>query len=160
MVMARPCRLFMISFESRGDWYGMRVSGVVLTAILWSACVGLGGCGGPSPVRGGTTGVVRAGELLLAEIEVTVYRLHEGDWELVGTGITNHQGEFALLQPQARGALWLPPGEYRATIASHGADPVRFPKEFRAPEDTPLIFTWSADQQQLTLDVPTPVAGL
>lgn len=131
-----------------------------MTVILEAVCVALGGCGGPSPVRGGTTGVVRTGEILLPEIEVAVYRLKEHDWELVGTGVTNIQGEFALLQPEAQGALWLPPGEYRATVASHGADPVRFPKEFRTPQGSPLTITWSSDQQQIILEVPLPVGGL
>lgn len=116
----------------------------------------LTGCGGPTPVRGGTTGKLHADGAGLRDIEVTVHRQAGSTWELVGSGITDRAGEFALIQPLGAGPLWLEAGEYRCTLASVGAEPVLFPKDYRDPAKTPLQVTRQGTDTPLELNVPLP----
>lgn len=117
------------------------------------------GCGGPQHVVGGTTGTLHAGSVMLGDIQVTVHRVAGTTPEIVGMGITQASGHFELVLPGAKGPLHLTPGEYRVTVESVGPVPLRFPKDYGSPEKTPLHVKWTADNTQLDLEVPLPVAG-
>lgn len=117
------------------------------------------GCGGPRHVAGGTTGTLHAGSVLLGDTQVTLHRVAGVTTEVVGMGITRTDGHFELVLPGAKGPLHLTPGEYRITVESVGPIPLRFPKDYGSPEKTPLFVKWAADDTQLDLEVPLPIAS-
>ena len=124
--------------------------------LLWTAVALLGpllvGCG-PSPVVGGTSGVLRAGGEPLGDIQVTVYQPKDAAWQPIGFADTAIDGTFRLLLSGAAGPLELAPGEYRFTLQSVGA-PVIVPKELTDVGTTPLRASWNNEQAQLTLSLP------
>jgi hypothetical protein len=117
------------------------------------------GCGGARHVAGGTSGTLHAGSVLLGDIQVTVHRVDGTTSEVVGMGITRHDGQFELVQPGAKGPLHLVPGAYRVTVESVGPMPLRFPKEYGSSDRTPLHVEWTAENAQLDLEVPLPIAS-
>lgn len=127
--------------------------------VLAVLTVLLSGCGGARHVAGGTTGTLQADNMLLGDIQVTVHRVAGAIVEVAGMGITQASGQFELVLPGAKGPLHLTPGEYRITVESVGPVSLRFPKEYRSVEKTPLVVTWTANNSQLDLEVPAPVAG-
>ena len=126
---------------------GNVATGLALALIIAAST----GCG-VQPVAGGTKGVLRAGTAALGDIQLIVYQMDSGVWRQVGFGITGPDGEFELLTPGAKGALWLTPGEYRCTVESVGA-PVQIPKAYSQTETTPLKITWSETDDALALKV-------
>jgi uncharacterized iron-regulated membrane protein len=137
------------------DWLGLstprvHVVGSVIVGLL---AVSLIGCGGPKPIIGGTPGVLRAGELQLAEMQVTVYEMQSGFPQAIGFAVTAADGSFQLVTNEARAALQLQPGLYRCTVESAGS-PVRIPPALMKPETTPLQVTWAATDTELKLEVP------
>lgn len=137
------------------DWLGLSAPRVSIagSAMIGVVAVGLIGCGGPEPITGGTPGVLRAGELKLAEMQVTVYEMQTGTPQPIGFAVTAADGSFQLVTNEARGALLLQPGSYRCTIESAGS-PVRIPPVLLKPETTPLQVNWAASDTQLNLEVP------
>lgn len=125
------------------------IIGLCLLSVTWVGC-------GPRPVPGGTVGVVRAGADSLSDIHV---QLFDAAAQPVGSGVSDPEGMFALRQPEAKGPLWLAPGEYRVTVESVGPTPLLFPPAYSRFETTPLKVTWAADQALLELDLPMPKAG-
>ncbi len=121
--------------------------------VLFFAVV-LPGCGGVQPVPGGTTGTLRAGNDLLAEIQVTVHQVDGQSLRPIGFGVTDRDGWFELVTNGATGPLWLSPGDYRCTLESAGA-PVQIPGEYAKAETTPLRISWSANSDELNLEIPT-----
>ena len=97
--------------------------------------------------------MLRAGELQLAEMQVTIYEMQSGFPQAIGFAVTDADGSFQLVTNEARGALLLQPGSYRCTVASVGS-PVRIPPVLTQPETTPLQVTWAASDTQLNLEVP------
>lgn len=124
--------------------------------ILIIVCKLFAGCG-PKPVPGGTEGVVHVGATTLPDILVRVFPADSAD--AVGFGITESDGAFELRKPNATGPLWLPPGEYRATIESVGPTRLVFPADYARPETTPLMVIWTGDDRVLDLEVPEPTVG-
>ncbi|MDB5347287.1 MAG: hypothetical protein JWP89_5664 [Schlesneria sp.] len=118
----------------------------------------LTGCGG-GHVAGGTRGTLHAGSVLLGDIQVTVHRVDGAIFDVVGAGITRADGRFDLVQPGARSALHLSPGEYRVTLESVGAVPLWFAHEYYSAKTSPLHVNWTIKSLQLDLDIPLPVAG-
>ena len=114
----------------------------------------LPGCGGVQPVPGGTTGTLRAGGEVLAEIQITIHQVEGGSFRPIGFGLTDRDGWFELVTNGAQGPLWLSPGDYRCTLESAGA-PVEIPKEYAQAATTPLKVSWSAGSSELDLDIPT-----
>lgn len=135
----------------KSRWIPCGVLAVVTTLLI--------GCGGPRHVAGGTTGTLHAGSVLLGDIQVTVHRVAGTTPQVVGMGITRTDGHFDLVLPGAKGPLHLTPGEYRITVESVGPVPLRFPKDYASAEKTPLLVKWTAENSQLDLEVPLPVAG-
>ncbi len=113
--------------------------------------VGISGCGG-SGVAGGTTGTLRIDGRGLPEIQLRLYQARADDFVEAGFGVTVADGRFELLQPAARGALWLSPGDYRVTLESIGP-PLQIPAEFQQPATTPVILTVDPGQESIELDV-------
>src|SRR5580765_446568 len=104
---------------------------LVLPALI------LAGCGGTTPVVGGTKGVLQAGDELLGDIQITVHAKDGTAWKPLGFGVTAFDGSFELVTSGAKGPLWLSPGEYRCTLESAGA-PVVIPLELTQADATPL----------------------
>ena len=114
------------------------------------------GCG-PTPVVGGTSGVLLAGGEPLADVQLTVYAARDGAWQPIGFADTSADGQFRLLLNEARGPLELEPGDYRFTLQSVGA-PVVIPQALARVEATTLQTTWTGNETQLTLTLPTRLA--
>ena len=112
------------------------------------------GCGVQS-VAGGTKGILRFDGQLLTDIRVEIYQVDGGSLRPIGFGVTTTDGSFQLVTNGAQGALWLAPGEYRCTLESVGP-PIQVAKEYTRAETTPLVVHWTAGDQQLDLEVPTP----
>lgn len=124
-----------------------------LFVVLLFAVV-LPGCGAVQPVSGGTTGTLRAGGEVLAEIQVTIHQVDAGSLRPIGFGVTDRDGWFELVTTGAQGPLWLSPGEYRCTLESAGS-PIQIPSEYARAETTPLKVAWSAASSELDLEIPT-----
>jgi hypothetical protein len=121
--------------------------GIVALTMPW-----LGGCG-PSPVVGGTSGLLLAGGEPVADVQVTVYQPAEGDWRPIGFADTAADGTFRLLLNEARGPLQLVRGEYRFTLQSVGA-PVVIPNDVKEVGTTSLRSAWTGEEPQLMLQLP------
>ena len=113
----------------------------------------LAGCGGATPVAGGTKGVLHAGDELLGDIQITVHAKDGTAWKPLGFGVTAFDGSFKLVTSGAKGPLWLSPGEYRCTLESAGA-PVAIPVELTQADTTPLKITRSAESTALDVRAP------
>jgi hypothetical protein len=133
----------------RADSVAIGTCGLVLLASL---LVALAGCG-VSPVTGGTPGVLRADGQPLGDVQVRIYRRDADQWLPIGFGDTAADGSFHLVTSGAQGPLQLVPGEYRCVLESVGA-PVRIPRDYADIETTPLLVSWSAQDNTLTLDIP------
>jgi len=126
-----------------------------LTAAFLLLCVLLAGCGNRIPaVAGGTTGRLRSGDAALSEIQITVHRVDQGSTTVVGFGDVLADGRFELVISGAAAPLQLEPGEYRFTLESIGA-PVTIPREFTTADATPLKVTWTGEEPEIDLDIPT-----
>lgn len=121
--------------------------------VVVAAC----GCGGPTPVRPGTRGTIRAGERGLADVRIEVYRRDGNDAEFVGYGVSDTEGHFGLYQEDAAGPLWLEPGEYALTLQSESPEPFTWPPEYLDAEKTPLTQSWNKGDESIDLDVPEPL---
>lgn len=126
----------------------------IYSAGLVSAIVALTSCGRTGHVSGGTTGVLHAGSVLLSDVQVTLHRVDGTATEAIGIGTTRANGRFELVQPGARQALHLSPGEYRVTVESVGAVPLSFARDFESAETSPLRVNWTSKSAQLDLEVP------
>jgi hypothetical protein len=129
--------------------------------LLWlaGALAGLVGCSEQvRPITGGTPGVLRAKDGGLAEVQVSIHQHEGGGWRRLGFADTRADGAFTLIAADATAPLELSPGEYRCTLESVGA-PIPLPAPYTHPETTPLVVTWSATDQELTLDVPVSLYG-
>ncbi len=120
--------------------------------LILAAASAMPGCGGAHPVVGGTRGVLRMGDELTSDIQVTVHQVDGDATRPVGFGVTALDGSFELVTNGAHGPLWLSPGEYRFTLESAGS-PVPLPTEFARPESTPLAVAWSTDDCDLDLEI-------
>lgn len=130
----------------------------IFNAGFVSVIVALTSCGRTGHVAGGTPGLLHAGSVLLSDVQVTLHRVDGTAIEAIGIGTTRTDGRFELVQPGARQAMHLSPGEYRVTVESVGAVPLCFSKDFASAETSPLRVSWTAKSAQLDLDVPLPTA--
>ena len=128
---------------------------LLLGALASLSLLPIAGCG-PTPVLGGTHGLLHSNGTPLRDIEVTLYQQDGSDWRRVGSGVSQPDGSFELVQPAATGSLFLGPGEYRITLHSVGTETVEFPAEFTDPAKTPLQQVWTEQDVALDLDVPQP----
>jgi len=111
------------------------------------------GCG-PRPTTGGTPGTFQYGGLPRVDVQIQLHR--QPSQEHVGFGVTTADGKFQLISPDAKGPLFLSPGEYSITLESVGTDPVLFPTEYTSPTTTPLRHVWSASDTSLDIQIPAP----
>jgi hypothetical protein len=118
---------------------------VLLVAVVASGC-------GPRPVVGGTPGVLRSGQQMLAEVQVTLHRQEGSSWQYVGFADTTTDGTFELVTRGAAGPLVLPPGDYRATLESVGA-PIQIPPVYTKPDSSPLAIRWSGSEGKLEIEL-------
>jgi hypothetical protein len=123
----------------------------LMLPLIFAVAAAVPGCDRVHPVAGGTRGMLRMGDELTSDIQVTVHQVDGGSTRPVGFGVTSLDGSFELVTNGAQGPLWLAPGEYRFTLESAGS-PVRLPGEFARPDTTPLAVEWSADDGDLDLD--------
>lgn len=136
-------------------WLGLKErtpnrAAVVLPLVFFFVA---SGCGGVTPVKGGTTGTLTVGGVPVSDLQITFYRNDVSPPKEVGFGVTNSEGEFELFLPRATGPLHLPSGEYRCTVESAGA-PVQIPDLYQSPEKSPLIVRWSSEGAPLKLSLP------
>lgn len=110
------------------------------------------GCSTDRSVPGGTAGVLRNVTGGLREVQIHVHRA--GDLQEIGFGVSTEGGAFVLYQPQARGPLHLPPGEYVFTLESVAPEPIPLPRETGDPRRTPLRRTWTNGDKVLELQLP------
>ena len=105
--------------------------------------------------KGGTPGNLHTEALPVSGVGITVFRLTDGEYRVVGFAETKAEGDFELLQSDGTGPLFLEPAGYRFTLI---AVATRFPitKEFTSPETTPLKVEWTADDSVLDFDLPAP----
>jgi hypothetical protein len=108
------------------------------------------------PVSGGTEGTLRAAGTGLGDIQVTIHQRANGAFQPIGFGVSDTEGKFQLATNGATGALRLTAGEYCCTLESAGA-PVTIPAEYTQPGTTPLKFSWSENDGNLSLEIPTPL---
>lgn len=131
----------------------MKIIGWIGLIGVVAAC----GCGGPTPVRPGTRGTIRAGERGLADVRIEVYRQVGNAAELIGYGVSNPGGQFGLYLEDAAGPLWLEPGEYALTLQSESPEPFTWPPDYQDAQKTPLKQSWSKGDKSLDLNVPEPI---
>jgi hypothetical protein len=127
-----------------------------ITLLLMATAVS-GGCGGVSPVAGGTQGSLVFGDQLMSDIQVSVHQLEGSAWTRIGFGVTDREGRFELLTEGAKGPLWLPAGEFRFTLETAGA-PYQIPQEYGQAETTPLKVSRSGEKDELQLKVASALA--
>jgi hypothetical protein len=147
-------RLLLCRVPPVRDWLGLRAEPIraAPAIVVLFIVLTIAGCG-PSPVRGGTRGILRIGGTPMSEVQVTVYQHQDGRWQPIGLGVAMTDGSLELVTSGAQGPLTLEPGEYRCTLESIGA-PVRVPREYSQAETTPLAITWSSSSEVLSLEVP------
>jgi hypothetical protein len=104
-------------------------------------------------VPGGTPGVLRSADGNgLREVQINVHRAQ--DRQLIGFGVSTEGGAFALYQLQAKGPLYLEPGEYVFTLESIAPELIPLPPATRDPQRTPLRQTWASGDKLLELQIP------
>ena len=146
--------LLLRRIPSVRNWLGLHPppASIAATAAALLLAATLVGCGGPKPITGGTSGVLRAGGDVLAEVQVTVHQQDGAALKPIGFAVTGADGTFQLVTNEARAPLLLAPGEYRCTLESAGS-PARFPPALSKAETTPLAVKWSAGDTTLNLDL-------
>ncbi len=102
------------------------------------------------PVSGGTPGRLTSGGKPMSQMQVNVFTA--SDQSPLGRGYVAADGSFELVTNDSSEPLQLPSGTYHFTIESIGAE-VIIPKEFSAPETTPLKIS-IADEQPIVLELP------
>lgn len=124
-----------------------------ITTMFWVLVVVATGCGGPRGVTGGTQGVLRSGDVRLAEIQLTIHQLSGSTYVPLGFGTTRSDGTFELVTNGAKGPLRLNAGQYKCTMESIGS-PLTIPVQYRTPFESTLTLTWKPEQRLIDLDVP------
>lgn len=126
----------------------IRLLGIVI--LVWLAT----GCQRNSDVSvGGTSGVLKMGDVPLADFHVKVLRGADGT--LVGSGATNWEGRFQLVMPEGRGPCWLEAGEYVCVIESFGTDAPKLSQSYGDKTKSPLKIKQMDRTQQIELRIPT-----
>ncbi|XZE22585.1 hypothetical protein SH449x_002521 [Pirellulaceae bacterium SH449] len=124
----------------------------VLMTMIGFILACLGCQGGRPSVSGGTDGILRLGEIPLADFQVKVYR--KDGREFLGRGATGLDGRFQLVNPEGTGPCWLEAGQYAFTLESFGTDAPKLSQTYSDEARTPLSFEWDGGRQSLELIVP------
>ena len=110
------------------------------------------GCSRDQSVAGGTAGTLRNSSGTLRDLRINVDQ--NGSTEPLAFGVTTDGGRFELYQPDAKGPLHLPLGEYAFTLETIGPEPIHLAPVFRDPQRTPLRKQWDDSQGNLDLAIP------
>lgn len=101
---------------------------------------------------GGTSGILRMGETPLADFQIRVF--HGSDGKLLGTGATNWEGRFQLVNPEGMGPCWLESGDYVCVLESFGTDAPKLSPTYGDKTKSPLKIKYTDGQQPLELQIP------
>ncbi|MCU0720315.1 MAG: hypothetical protein MUC83_11475 [Pirellula sp.] len=101
---------------------------------------------------GGTSGVLRMGEAPLADFQIKVF--HGPDGTLMGTGATNWEGRFQLVNPEGKGPCWLESGDYICVLESFGTDAPKLSPSYGDKSKSPLKIKQTDRSQPLELQIP------
>jgi len=83
-----------------------------------------------------------------------LYQHRDGDYQIVGIGVSGFDGKFALLSPDGAKACFLTPGDYVFTVESVAADPIELPLSVRDSPTTVLRQSVASEKDSLMLAVP------
>jgi len=135
--------MVFLRIEPAAVWLDCRRAAAVALLVLLSFV----GCSGtPSPVTGGTKGVLTSDGKPISQMQVNVYATLPSVIDTpIGRGFTNERGEFELVEAKTDEPLNLGPGSYRYTIESVGAE-VQIPKDYQDAEKTPLHQPFAGDE--------------
>jgi hypothetical protein len=102
---------------------------------------------------GGSSGVLRMGETPLADFQIKVFNGSDG--KLIGTGATNWEGRFQLVNPEGMGPCWLESGDYICVLESFGTDAPKLSPSYSDKSKSPLKIKQADGQQQIELQIPS-----
>ncbi|MCU0711066.1 MAG: hypothetical protein MUC43_03330 [Pirellula sp.] len=120
---------------------------------LLALVLSLSGCQRNSSVEvGGTPGLLRLGDAPLADFQIKVFGQTDGT--LVGTGTTNWEGRFKLVNPDGKAPCWLPSGDFVCELESFGTEAPKLSPSYRDKAKSPLKIKWTDSQQQMELQIP------
>lgn len=122
---------------------------IVIAGILLSTNTGCGRSSAP----GGTEGLLRIQGASLPDIRLTVYSLRGEATEMIGFGVTDDTGRFALHSPDATMPLHLVTGTFRFTLESIGP-PTTWSTDYQDPSTTPLEIILTENRDDIELNVP------
>jgi len=148
--------LMIIARASRKARSGRRPRsiGYVLPAVLFfqiAGCDAMRGGGKTSPLP--TEAILRSGEAVLHNVQITLHAPYDDDFRAVAFGVTDSRGQCRIVAMASLEALALPPGDYRCTLSS-ASETVKVPIEYTDVHSTPLTFTWEARDELLELEIP------
>jgi len=135
------------SCQQLGSAFRLPLISIVASSILFST-----GCDGARSTEGGTSGTLKAGEIVLPDFEIKVYL--QGTESPLGMGTTSSDGRFQLFAPKATGPLWLQAGEYAFTLEALGPDSPRILRTYSDAKKTPLKLNWDSTSKSLDLRIP------
>ena len=125
----------------------IRLLGVLILVLLSTGCQR-----NSSASAGGTSGVLRMGDVALADFQIKVFSGADG--RLMGTGATNWEGRFQLVTPEGLGPCWLESGDYVCVIESFGTDAPKLSPSYGDKMKSPLKIKQKDRTQQLELNIP------
>jgi hypothetical protein len=142
--------LFVLTFELNV----MKLHHLMSVIVV---CIASAGCdSSPPPAKGGTAGTLKFGDQVTSDIVVTIHKSSGASFESIGFGTTQPDGTFVLYKPGAIEPLYLEPGDYCCTLESIGP-PIRLPKEYQTPANSPMKVTWPSNTETLELSAPQKI---
>jgi hypothetical protein len=93
------------------------------------------------------------GETPLADFQIKVFNGSDG--KLIGTGATNWEGRFQLVNPEGMGPCWLESGDYICVLESFGTDAPKLSPSYSDKSKSPLKIKQADGQQQIELQIPS-----
>lgn len=138
-------------------WYRYSIAwtkpGVLSCKMIFVCLCVFAGCGKVRSVELGTPGELRMSGQPLAEIELKFFPDSAASSECVAVGVSNIDGSFGLMQPNAAGPVWLLPGKYRIAIESVG-NPIQLPEQYDDPRESPLTYECVDSKSKISLNLP------
>lgn len=129
---------------------------LVRMTVHWVLCAVLlsGGCNqADRALCGGTAGQISIGGRAFADLQVNVFANETVAPRRIAFGVSDHAGQFTLIDDDGQSAITLPSGSYRLTVESVAADPIPVSPQYRATQTTPLLVEWSGSDVELVVEV-------